>query len=1667
MSAPQSDARPRLSGSVAPIAVVGVSALMPGSSDVDGFWRALALGVDAVAEVPRTHWLIKDHFDSDPKAVDKTYGRRGAFLDPISFEPLSFGVVSSNLDATDPAQLLTLIAARDLLDDVKGDNEHSNFDTERTGIVLGTSSVTQLAMLLYSRTQRPTWRRAMRECGLDEQQIESLCDRIAAQYVDFKESSFPGMLGNVVAGRVANRFDLGGMNCIVDAACASSLASVAVGMSELHLGNADAMLVGGIDILSDPMTFICFSKTPAMSPTGACRPFADDADGLILGEGIALFALRRLEDAERDGNVIYAVIRGLGSSSDGSHRSVFAPSDRGQVRALRRAYRAAGFGPDTVEFLEAHGTATRLGDQVEYQGLCEVFPSNDRQRYCAMGSIKSQFGHSKAAAGAASLLKLLLALDKKILPPTINVEQPNRRLDFDNSAFYLNTRLRPWIKSAGQPRRASASAFGFGGTNYHIVVEEYTGSAPRPRRAPVLPQRLLLACASSPEALCDRLRKYSAQLRGGGLSRLTQESIADFDPSASVRFCAVGEEPEALANLLEAAAQRPLDSAKAQGFQLPGWCAYNAQPPERGRVALLFPGQGSQHPDMGAHLACAFPASREIWDRLAGRTDLDGPELLRRVFPLPAFSADAEVAQVEALRETAFAQPAIAAANLAVLELVRKCALEFDLTAGHSSGELCALHAAGCFDADTLLGLARVRGLAMAQSPGVRGRMLAIAAAVDDCMRLVEDEACFVANENSPRQTVAAGAREGIKRLMWRCRERGISATELPVGGAFHTPMMTTAQAGLRAALEATSLAGPICDVHSNVGPSIYAEDGSNLVPTLLEQVVAPVRFARQVQAMYAAGARVFLEVGPGNALTSLVGETLDALPHLALAFQASGQDELTAFLRCIGNLSVRGVPLDLSWLATWVQPALRRPQPPGYAVMISSVPVGTVAPDAEPAPLSADPRSPGSQPSRNDAAMPAVQPMALAFDTTSVATSPVGDVTRLYADAALAHTEFLRTVSETHTRFLAFAEQLGHGAPLSPAWPEELGQTAGRKVEPVSPGDILYPHAVPSEESPDPTEGAAPPAVDADGVATLALEVVSEVTGYPRDLLDLGMEIEAGLGIDSIQRVEILTRLEARLPGGSDTEPEAIAGVRTVADIVSLSMQRLGADPVSVASGPDDGDSERGAEGHNLANAQTPSISRMIVTQDPAVAPGELTPRFEPGAKVAVITVDDESEALAEAIRAALEQFGLHVHRGKVGACDPLASIVLWPQSACDGISAVETASAAVERVGGLAQGWREAPEVTRSIVVVEAGNSPWSAGGWALAAVLAKEWPALRVRCIRWAERTRPKAAQLAMRLVQEITGGGAEPYVTLGEDGVRYRFRFKEEPVQVGNLPLSDGDLVVVSGGGRGITARAVLALAHERRCTFLLLGRTALGAPPTVVEGANTEMEIHRRLAASYRDEGREFKSLRLARESRTIMAAREVRATMKELARLGAPARYSCVDVRDIEALSTVILGARGEWGPVKGLIHGSGVLADARIEDKTEGMVRDVLGAKLLGLSNLLAVTRDDPLTLMCLFSSAVSYTGNEGQVDYAIANAVLNAVAHDEADSRAPHCLVKSLAWGPWRGGMVSPELGEDLERRGIALLSPHAGAGAFLAEISERPGTSVAPVVAARARS
>ena len=434
----------------------------------------------SITDVPKERWSAEQYYDPDPKAVGKTYSKIAGWVRGFQFDSLRFRIPPRVASAMDEAQMWGVAATREALLDAGHPDRPLNLS--RTATVVGNAMGGELHYLTTAGvTMPPAFLQALEHSPAFARLDAAARDAIRREVVDFTraslpgitEDSMPGELANVVAGRIAHVFDLHGPNYVVDAACASSLAAVDSAIQGLLSHHFDAAVSGGIDRNMGPGTFVKFCKIGALSADGS-RPFAKGANGFVMGEGAAVLLLKRLSDAEQAGDKIYAVIRGIGGSSDGKGKGITAPNPEGQKRAIRRAFERSGIDPSTIGLVEAHGTSTRVGDAAEVASLHDVFRSLGLpQRSIALGSVKSQIGHLKAAAGAAGLLKAVLALHHKVLPPSAQFHEPNPECQFETGPFYVNTEARPWERTGPAPRRAAVSAFGFGGTNFHVVLEEH------------------------------------------------------------------------------------------------------------------------------------------------------------------------------------------------------------------------------------------------------------------------------------------------------------------------------------------------------------------------------------------------------------------------------------------------------------------------------------------------------------------------------------------------------------------------------------------------------------------------------------------------------------------------------------------------------------------------------------------------------------------------------------------------------------------------------------------------------------------------------------------------------------------------------------------------------------------------------------------------------------------------------------------------------------------------------------------------------------------------------------------------------------------------------------------------------------------------------------------
>jgi len=898
-----------------PVAVIGMGCVFPKSSNLKKFWRLIFRGIDAITEVPETHWSPEDYFDPDPNKPDHIYCKRGGFLSPVAFDPTEFGIPPNSLEATDTSQLLGLYAAKTALDDA-GYSHGKAYNHGTTSVILGVTGTQELVVPLSSRLGHPKWRKALEDSGIEKEKISEVMQRISDAYVPWQQNSFPGLLGNVVAGRICNRLDLGGTNCVVDAACASSMSAIHMSLLELYSERSDMVITGGVDTLNDIFMHMCFSKTMILSPTGDAKPFSSEADGVVLGEGIGMAVLKRLKDAVRDRDNIYAVIKSMGTSSDGKSQSIYAPRAKGQAKALHAAYENAGIDPSTVELVEAHGTGTRVGDQVEFKALKDVFQSSapDSGNWCALGSVKSMIGHTKAASGSAGIIKAVLALHHKIIPPTLKIKQPDPDLGITDSPFYLNTRTRPWISHPDHPRRCAVSSFGFGGSNFHTVLEEH-----KSRKDQVSwdgSVEIIALSADSGKKIAEALKHLQNKLAGNpdpdATAVLAAETRNDFKPDHSHRMVLVLESPQKPADLIDDTLLQLENNHGKTAWNTRQ--AYYASTPEPGKLAFIFPGQGSQYIGMGRDLICAFPEALKAME-LAAQT-LDLPDNLNDlIFPKTLFTQREQQAHETKLRSTDITQPALGAVCLALHNVLKRFNVKAEAACGHSYGELAALFAAGVIDKDTFLQLSFLRGRYMAAADK-NGAMLAVKAPIGKLDALIRESNLDVilANRNSPVQGVLSGPADAIIAAEKICRKNKFRAIRLPVSTAFHSQLVKDAQKPFMKALEKVDLQRPGIPVFSNTSALPYPDKPDETAGLLGRQILCPVDFIGVITNMYDSGVRTFVEVGPKTVLTSLVKAILKGREFTAIALDASSGklSGIGDLARALGHLAALGYPVKL-----------------------------------------------------------------------------------------------------------------------------------------------------------------------------------------------------------------------------------------------------------------------------------------------------------------------------------------------------------------------------------------------------------------------------------------------------------------------------------------------------------------------------------------------------------------------------------------------------------------------------------------------------------------------------------------------------------------------------------------------------------------------------------
>ena len=930
------------------IAIIGLSGLFAGCRNKDALWENLVTKQDHVQDAPDS-WA-KPWFDlnAEHSIGSARIGVRkvGLIGDLATFDPLEYGIPPKAVEG-DPAHYLALRLAGDALKDA---NYHTRpFDRERTGIVVGHGTNPNRGDLVgfqfgfaIDQTVRVL---AQVMPNLSRDDLAQAREALKQSLPVLQMEQIPSLVSNVITGRIANRLDLMGPNYMVDAACSSSLIAADLGMRDLRDGRCDMMLVGGVQASMPAQIYMMFSLLGALSK-GLIRPFDEVAGGTLLGEGAGFAVLKRLPDAIRDGDRIYAVLKGIGVASDGKAFGLLAPRLEGEIMAIRRAYAQTGLEPSTIGLIEAHGTGIPLGDRTEIGALRSVFGTRrGRVPTCAIGSIKSMIGHCIPAAGIASLIKTSLALHHKTLPPTL-CGAVNPELRIEETPFYVNTETRPWIHGGDVPRRAGINAFGFGGINTHAILEEYREPVAIPPANIgrwILRRESAQASGASAQTQERSWRRWpseifafagnSRQVLLAQVAEVASELKPDTDLAQLSRRLYLAAEGEVRLAVVAGSWQDLRDKLALVSQKLPDWnrpvmsskkgVYYSEAPRGDGKVAFMFSSEGSQYPNMLMDLAVYFPKVRGWFDFLDDVFPRS-PKPSACISPAPTCIDD------DLRRELAgqlyagdLATESVSTASHALYEVVRDLGIGCDIMIGHSAGEHVALRASGMCRSSTMEQIkAELRGLnkvydALKAGLGIpTGAVISLGAVsydkIDALLREFEGS-LYLVSDNCPNQVILYSEKVTEGALLAKLKDIGGIYSVLPLDRAYHTPMFHEGVRALRRYYESELEIGPgHIPVMSCSTVAIYPDDTRKALDVAAGQWAQPVRFREVIEALYQDGVRIFVELGASNSLVAFVDNILKGRKYLSVASNAQGRPALQQFQSMLAQLYVAKVPMDL-----------------------------------------------------------------------------------------------------------------------------------------------------------------------------------------------------------------------------------------------------------------------------------------------------------------------------------------------------------------------------------------------------------------------------------------------------------------------------------------------------------------------------------------------------------------------------------------------------------------------------------------------------------------------------------------------------------------------------------------------------------------------------------
>lgn len=1600
------------------VAVIGVGCWYPGAHDAKTLWQNILARRQQFREFPHVRLPLADYHSPDRSAPEKTYGRRGAFIDGFEFDWARRRIPKTVVDSTDIAHWLALEVALQAVADAG--YEPGALPQERTSVLVGNTLTGEHTRSNAMRQRWPFVRRALLAAARDlvpAGQLHELSARMEALYksplAPTTEDTLAGGLSNTIAGRICNFMNLGGGGYTVDGACSSSLIAVANAAAAVAGGEAEVAIAGGVDISLDTFELIGFAKTGALT-AGDMNVYDQSGQGFVPGEGCGFVVLKDYARAIADGDKVYAVVRGWGISSDGKG-GITAPKASGQALALSRAYARAGYGVRDLDFIEGHGTGTAVGDRAELQGIALAAQGQGElpARKVGVTSFKSLVGHTKAAAGIGGFIKAVLAVNQRVIPPTVGCHVPHPAFDQEARGLY------PVREGEARPKsdalRAAVSGMGFGGINCHVTLE----SAGEP--AQLLPDgldedmllasaqdaELFLFSAPSPAGLAESVRAVSAQAAGICVAELCDLSAhvnAAFAPAAQApwRAAVVASSPDDLAAKLAQLLQLVEQGLPASGPRQAGPDVVAGRAGEP-RAGFLFPGQGSQQINMARTLARRHPWARDMLAQADAVLAQHGfPPVSQTMFRQMdrAFNTPEAAEWAEQLKDTRNAQVAICVASALWATCLQRLGVRPAIVAGHSLGELSALYAAGAIGFPDLVRLAAERGQAMAHQGERPGAMLSLACGEAQAQELLAGVQGYavVACANAPCQTVIAGDAAAVASAAGLAAARGIGSRELRVSNAFHSELVAHAAQRLaslewlpaQACLQVPFLSSVNASVHAGcIGLKAYCA----------QQVIAPVRFcemARQLPAL----CDVAVEVGPGRALAGMVGETLaDAAPACLPLESRSGSH--ADFARAVAMLFTAGCEIDATELH---RHRLVRPfVPAGERRFIDN-------PCERPMSLDGVVVAPRDVP----AAAAVLEPQAVApLPRQEPASGPVLEQLRSFIAqqtgfAAASLAPGLRLLDDLNLDSIKAGDLLARMA-------AQLGALG--KVDPVPLLNATLSEiaaALEGAREPAAAIAQAPASHTATPYASLLRRVAAR-SGFDPASLQPGLRMLDDLNLDSIKVGELVAQTAGEFGVAGQLDPAALANL-TLGEIAGRIEALAAAKP-----GP-----ATGTPGKLVPSApSTPSDSESwvrdfgmewVAQEAPAAAAERLQ-----GARMLVVGERLPADALvrellargATALAAAPQQAAERIADASITD----VVVLLGAGDAADLSSLVEqlVVSATPASTSG-----EEGSRHSLSFVLL--GPVPGVRG---FAASLHLERPALVVRVLEFPPS--PQMRVVGEALARELASKASFESVVHGHDGVRRVARMRLNApgsYEDRGIAWSPHDVVLVTGGGKGITAQCALALARAHGVRLALVGSTDFA--------------------------GREPDG--------------EVGQTLAQLREAGCQARYYACDVSHRDAIVALLPRVAVELGPVTAVLHGAGANQPRRLETVSAAQALQEIAPKLQGARALMAALDGSELKAFCALTSIIGVTGMAGNAWYAFSNECVDRLVQVYGAAH-PHTACFTVAYSVWDEVGMGARMGSvsRLRTLGIAPIPPRQGTHHFL-RLWQAAAPSPLTVVAAR---